>query len=361
MAVRFSSKILRLVLLLAAAAVFAGLPDGARQVSDARAGAEMLRSCCKSIRRAAGMAPDARVQAMLDQVSGGTLYGLVAGLSGEQPIIVGGASYTLTTRYTGAAAAINRVTQYAYEYFQSLGLDVTYHYWSYSSLQRRNVAAEQPGRRTDCIYLLTAHLDSTSSSPSTNAPGADDNASGSAGVLAAASVLSAYRFECTLRYVLFTGEEQGMLGSAVYAQSVAGLGEPVSGVLNLDMLGYNTPNSAPTIEMDIRSGAPGAPDRVLTSMFSAVIEAYQINLAPRLLPSDETGSDHSSFWDEGYPAVLLIEDWQDHTPYYHTPGDRVSSLNMPYYTDFVKAVVGAMAHLAEISPPRRVFLPVLRR
>jgi hypothetical protein len=310
--------------------------------------------------------PDPTVQGMLNQVQSSTLSAYVSGLSGEAAVTIGGAPFTLDTRSTTSATYIEKATQYAYEHFQSMGLAVSYHTWQYNSGQRRNVVAEQPGSDATCLYLLTAHLDDTSQKPNTNAPGADDNASGTAGVLAAADILSHYDFICTLRYVLFTGEEQDLLGSWEYAQEAAQRGDPILGVLNLDMIAYNTPASPATIEMDIRSGPQGDPDRALTTLVSNVIQAYQLNLTALVYASDDDGSDHYSFWEAGYPAVEVIEDWDDHSPYYHTTSDTLSTLNLPYFTAYVKAMLGTMAHLGQLAsttppPAYQIYLPLARR
>jgi hypothetical protein len=320
-----------------------------------------------SVNQPAAITPDSTVQGMINQVQSSTLYNYVAGLSGEggQTVTIGGAPFTLVTRSTDAAAYIEKATQYAYEHFQSLGLAVSYHTWQYSGSQRRNVVAEQPGSNPSCLYLLIAHLDNTSQTPNSLAPGADDNASGVAGIFVAADILSQYQFTCSLRYVLFTGEEQGLLGSDAYAQAAAGRGDPILGVLNLDMIAYNTPGSNATIEMDVRTGQAGNPDRVLSTMVSNVISAYEINLISGVYEWDEADSDHYSFWQAGYAAVYVGEDWDDHTPYYHMTTDRVTTLNMPYFTDYVKAIVGAFAHLGQVAavPPlnNQLYLPLLRR
>jgi hypothetical protein len=345
---------------LVLALILLGQP--APQASFAQAPEAPLPAQTQARRRA--LTPDPAVQAMINQVQSSSLSAFVAGLSGEQALTIGGSPYTLATRSTTAAIPIEKATQYAYEYFQSLGLETSYHTWQYAGSQRRNVVAEQPGTDETCLYLLTAHLDSTSGSPKTLAPGADDNASGTGGVLAAAGILSKARFICSLRYVLFTGEEQGLLGSEAYAQAVAEKGDPILGVLNLDMIAYNTPGSPATIELDIRSGQEEAEDRPLTRMISDVNQAYQLGLTVQVYASDDDGSDQYSFWMEGFPAVEVIEDWDDHSPYYHSTGDKLSTLNMPYYTAYVKAMVGTMAHLGKIAPapnPVRFYLPLVRR
>jgi len=306
--------------------------------------------------------PDPVVQAMLNQVQSSTLAAYVSGLSGQTSVTIGGAPFTLVTRSSTSTGTIQKATQYVYEHFQALGLAASYAPWQSSGIQGRNVVADQPGSDPTCLYLLTAHLDDTSASPNSLAPGADDNASGVAGVLVAARILSQSHFICSLRYVLFTGEEQGLLGSDVYAQAAAQRGDPIQGVLNLDMIAYNTPGSPATIEMDIRSGLAGNPDRVLTTLVTGVIQAYQLDLTPLVYALDDDGSDQYSFWTAGFPAVEVIEDWDDHSPYYHQTSDTLSTLNLPYFTRYVKAMVGAMAHLAKIAPlPFHIFLPLLKQ
>ncbi len=311
------------------------------------------------------LTPDPQVQGMLDQVQSSVLYGYVADLSGEQAAIIGGAPFTLSTRSTDAPAFINKATQYGYEQFGSMGLAVSYHSWDYDGSPRRNVVAEQTGTDPNCLYLLTAHLDDLSPSETTLAPGADDNASGTTGVLVIADILSQYRFSCSLRYVLFTGEEQDLLGSEAYAQDAKARGDPILGVINLDMIAYNSPGSAATIEMDIRSGTRGTKDRLMSNMVVDVIQAYQLSLTPLVYASDDDGSDQYSFWTAGYPAILAIEDWDDHSPDYHEITDTVDTLNMTYFTEYVKAITGTLAHLGKVmpsEPPRfRIYLPLMKK
>ncbi|MBN1145830.1 MAG: M28 family peptidase [Anaerolineales bacterium] len=289
--------------------------------------------------------PNPSVEAMLSLVDSDTLYTQVGNLSGQWPVNISGSPYRLYTRYTYTDIPIKKATRYAYEYFQSLGLPSGYDYYYISGYEKRNVLAEQvglaqPGR----IFLLTAHLDSYSGSYSYSlAPGADDNASGSAALMHIADILSHYDFACTLRYALFTGEEQGMIGSNAYAADVFAAGEDVEAVLNMDMLAYNTPGTRPKIELHTRPG--NVNDLAIANLFADVIPAYQINLVPMILQDGETFSDHSSFWQRGYPAILAIEDWNDHTPYYHTTNDRLGTINMGYYTEFVKAALATFAHM----------------
>ncbi len=291
--------------------------------------------------------PDPVIQEMIDRVLAGSVSMLDGGLSGEFPVIIGGDSYTIATRNTGQAEPTEKATQYTYEYFQSQGLPVSYHIYNHPYYgQRRNVVAEQTGlTQPERLFLITAHLDDMPSG--TIAPGADDNASGSTGVLLAANILSDYNFDCTLRYVLFTGEEQGLIGSEAYAQDAYNNGDNIEGVLNLDMIGYNTKNSPPVIELHTRNA--NQEDLAIANLFVDVVSAYDLNLTPTIIQDGISASDHYSFWQFGYPAILAIEDWNDHTPYYHTTGDQLETLDLAYFTNFVKASVGTFAHMGCLS------------
>jgi hypothetical protein len=111
----------------------------------------------------------------------------------------------------------------------------------------RNVIADKPGSSTGTrdVVLITAHLDSINlrGGPAASAPGADDNGSGSAGLLAMARAFQDHRGMHDLRFVLFGGEEQGLFGSKQY---VAGLSASerarIQAVINMDMIGsLNSP------------------------------------------------------------------------------------------------------------------------
>jgi hypothetical protein len=292
--------------------------------------------------------PDVRVEALMTQINTGTVVAYERALTGEDAVIVGGKLYSITTRYSYSGEPISQATRYAYEHFQNLGLDVTFHEYTWSGEHWRNVVAERRGLgRSDEVYLITAHLDDLPPGPV--APGADDNASGSTAVLVAADRLSQLDFDCTLRFVLFTGEEQGLRGSAAYAAAIAAAGDEVRGVLNLDMIGYDA-DTDPIVDLHARGAIPGSV--AVAQTFSQVVAAYDLNLTPDILVDDWLGnySDNKSFWDQGYPAILAIEDWDDFTPYYHSVSDTLDTLDLDYLTEYVRAAAGTFAHMGCLSP-----------
>jgi len=289
---------------------------------------------------------DPLVQGMIDQVTTAAVQGYEAQLSGITPIIVEGAAYTLPTRYTDSGAPIQKATQYIGEHLADLGLSVEFHQWN--ETKPPNVIGQITGETAPGqIFVIGAHLDDMPSG--LTAPGADDNASGSAATLVAADILSQYEWGCTLRLAFWTGEEQGLLGSGAYAARAKTNNETIKGYLNLDMLGYN---AAPPRNVDLYYQATPSGSEQIADIFMGVVSAYGLNLNPVKydVATYSTGrrSDNASFWNQGYPAILAIEDYEgrDFTPNYHTTNDTLSTLDMDYLTTIVKASVGTFAHMS---------------
>ena len=179
------------------------------------------------------------VQEIIDQVDLTRLMFNTNELSGQQATTINGQPYTITTRNTLSGTPVNQSVAYMVERLQRLGLAVTTHTWNAS--RPPNVIAEKPGLNPSAgIVIICAHLDDMPSSGL--APGADDNGSGSIAVLHAAEILAPYNFDATLRFILFTGEEQGLLGSAAYANMVQS--QDIRGVLNMDMIAWDNSGRA---------------------------------------------------------------------------------------------------------------------
>jgi hypothetical protein len=318
--------------------------------------------------RAAGLADEpfvsnAWVAAMVGAVTSNRLMDLVSQWSGEEPAACGQELRAIPTRRTDSGAPLRKALEFGHEYLQALGLAPVYHTWSGGYVNSNLVATQVGTTASNELILITAHLDSYAWD-GYRSPGADDNASGSAAVLAAASVFSQCQFERTIRYVLFTGEEQGLLGSTVYAAAARAAGDNIVAVVNLDMIGWDG-SGGPTARLYIRSTPASAysNDLPIARAFTNVVAAYglQGRLAPVISPdSSITYSDHSPFWNNAYPALLGIEDYggADFNPYYHQAGDNLAHLNIAYFTAFAQAAIGTVAHLAKPVGPRA--LDVLR-
>lgn len=302
----------------------------------------------------AAITHDQAVADIISQITTQTLAYELAGLTGERPVTVAGSLYTIATRNSYQTEAISMATRYVYEQFAIDGLDVTFHNYVWNGHHWRNVEAEKSGAvDPDVLYLITAHVDDRPEGALV--PGADDNGSGSVAVMMAARLLENRHFAHTLRFVLFTGEEYGLRGSTAYVSDCVAGGENIQGVINLDMIGYNT--GKPVFNVYARSGTkPGASEsRQLADVISGVVGIYNLDLIPRRIDYDKYplkyGSDQWSFLDQGYPAILVIEDdWDDLTPHYHQTSDRLSTLDLDYYADTTRAAVATIAHLGQLLP-----------
>jgi PKD repeat protein len=292
---------------------------------------------------------DPVIDGLMSQVTQSKVDTYIRNLSGENPVTIGGSSYTITTRHTASGTPIDKATQYVYEFMEGEGLTVSYHNWSDSGYSGRNVIGEMTGTtHPGEIVLITAHLDDMPSGGL--APGADDNASGSVGVMVSSELLSQQIFRRTVRFAVFTGEEQWLLGAQAYSDMVYLAGDNIVAVYNMDMISYDG-TGGPDLRLHTRiTSNPGYPDDLaIANTFIDVVNTYSLssNLTPIIDADGITQSDHSAFWNNGYPAILGIEEHDlDMTPYYHTTSDTVSTLNMTYFTNYVKASVGTAAHLA---------------
>lgn len=289
---------------------------------------------------AAPLARDPVVDSLMPQLTEEGLRDLVDGLSGQKAVIVGGAAVTLNTRYTFAARLAD-AERYVYEYYQALGIPVSYATWSYGNYSGRNVIAEVRGAVTpEKVLLVGGHLDNTSQIPYTTAPGADDNATGTAATLLIARLLKNYTPDFTVRFVHFTAEEQGHWGSIVYARQMRARGEQVIGYFDLDMIGWDG-NGDRVVEIHTGSGPKS---NALATSFLERNARYDIGLNfERKSTTSSRFSDHSSFWDQDYASFLIIENFfddaiaRDRNPYYHNTGD------LPSRVDFYVARIGRLA------------------
>ena len=216
----------------------------------------------------------------------------------------------------------------------SYGLTVELEPFTYSGTTYFNVVATQVGTLyPDKQFIIGAHFDSV------NNPGADDNASGTALMLQAASVLSKYPSDYTMKFIAFDREEQGLIGSYAYVDAHAG--EDVLGMISTDMVAYNRGTNA----ADIYAGSGSL---TLQSNVAACVTEYGDGLG-YYMKGSSGGSDHRPFERAGYAACLFIEDWGN--PFYHTAQDNVDEpgyIDYAYATRMTRSIVGWMVDSAVV-------------
>ncbi|MBS3773111.1 MAG: M20/M25/M40 family metallo-hydrolase, partial [Candidatus Thermoplasmatota archaeon] len=159
------------------------------------------------------------VQDMIDAVNESMVHEYLEGLVSFGP------------RYTGSENC-TAAAQWIHDQFAAMGLHVRFHEWNYAGFSSQNIVATLNGS-SDAEIILSAHYDTVAVSP-----GADDDGSGVASLLAAASVIQSHTFTHTIRFIAFSGEEVGTYGSFTYARQAYQRGDHIRAVVNLDMVGY---------------------------------------------------------------------------------------------------------------------------
>lgn len=278
------------------------------------------------------------VQAIINQTNLDSLVYFVKELSGEVSTIINGSPYTIVSRHKNNASN-DKSADYIKQKLNSYGL-TTYDQWF--SGTGRNVYGVQLGTEfPNQKFMICAHYDDMPSG--TTAPGADDNGSGTAAVIEAARIFSNYTFPFTIVYALWDEEEQGLVGSAYYAQQAANAGDSILGVLNMDMIAWDSNNDS-VAELHVR---PIANSMTLKDKMVEVNSTYNIGVNINIINPGLTASDHSSFWNKNYSAILLIEQYYgDFNAYYHTVNDKLLYFNLPYFHKLSKLTIGTLATLA---------------
>ena len=269
----------------------------------------------------------------------------------------------------------NRVVDALLAELRALGLAPVGHEFAFAGRVLRNVIADIPGEQPSLV-VVGCHLDSTAArdpgfSPSRDpARGADDDASGMAAVLAIGRHVAALAQPThhTVRLGFFNAEESGLVGSRAYAASLKARGAEIAAVVCCDMIAFNS-DSLRTFE--VHAGFTDPAIRDLSAPLAQVVARAAARfgvLAPAQVYTGTTPtggtdptrfdgainrSDHASFHEQGYPAVLVSEDFfpnrpgdpaSDPNPNYHSNTDAV--IDAAYGADITRAVSVAVLELA---------------
>ena len=248
------------------------------------------------------------------------------------------------------------------------GLRVDFHAFTDPKLKRggelvpqRNVIATLPGTtRAGEVVVFGAHYDSLNlrekENPDAIAPGANDNATGTAGVLEAARILSRTPHDRTIVFACFSAEEQGLLGAWHYAKHLKDSGVHVVAMLNNDIIGGTKDDegrrlnenrlrcfSAPPQESDSRRMARLAKIVVERKMPDFTVLVQDAVDRPR------RAGDHKSFNAHGFTAIRFIEGVETDVVH-HTPQDVIGRIHFPYCARVVEADIALVANLASAPP-----------
>ncbi len=259
--------------------------------------------------------------------------------------------------------------------YNAAGLYFEKQTFAFGGTTGQNLIASLPGTSSaEKVVIADAHYDTV-----INAPGADDNGSGTVGMMEIARLLSRYPSKKTQRYIGFDLEESGLVGSLNYVASGIPAGEQIEGVFNFEMIGYwsDQPNTQtlPTgfsllfplqaqavadnqYRGDFITNVGSANSQTLLQLFANAAQQYVPGLKVLSLSVPGNGqavpdlrrSDHAPFWDSNRKALMLTNGANFRNTCYHTSCDTLEDkLNFTFMSNVVKATIAAMAQLVEVQ------------
>lgn len=261
------------------------------------------------------------------------------------------------------ANELSAATRYITESLEGWGYEVRVQPFESRGLTVRNLEVELPGsKKNQEIIVLGAHYDSVFGTP-----GANDNGSGVAALLEIARLLAGKSFARTIRFVAFTNEEPPFflskeMGSLVYATRARQSNEPIKAMLALETIGYYSqqpgsqkyPFPFSFFYPDTANFIGFVGNLSSRSLVRQAIKAFRTSTA---LPSEGlaapgwmTGvywSDHWSFWQAGYPAIMVTDTALFRYPHYHRDTDTPEKLDYPSLTRATMGLVDVVSVLAD--------------
>jgi hypothetical protein len=269
-------------------------------------------------------------------------------------------------------AQLNAAADFIEDSFSRAGLRIRRDSYDMGGQPCHNIEAETPGNRQE-IIVVGAHYDSVFGSP-----GANDNGSGVAALLALAQRFAARETERrpprrtpnkTLRFVAFVNEEppyflSGEMGSLVYARRCKERGDKISAMISLETIGYfsDAPHSQtyPSPGLGVFYPKVGnfigfvsnVRSRTLLRRVIALFRKHaKIPSEGASLPAFIPGvswSDQWSFWQHGYPAIMVTDTAPFRYPYYHSSNDTPDKLDYDRFTLVVSGMEKVIKDLADL-------------
>jgi hypothetical protein len=301
---------------------------------------------------------NAEIQRLLDAISADSLRSYVASLAGFE------------TRHSmsdtvSAVKGIGAARRWLWRKLQSIeqasGGRLQVYYDDFTAMicgattMQRNVVARLPGTATpERQILVSGHYDSRTVGGCDGngfSPGANDDASGTAGVLELARVLSRHQFKATILFVAFSGEEQGLFGSRHYAAAAKQRGDNIIAMATNDIIGNVRGGSGIIDSTSVRcfsDNSMSSPHLQLARYIKLQAEPYVAGFTVRVVLARDRqgrGSDHFSFYEQGYPAVRLIEP-EDNLDRQHNPNDLIQFMSFSYHRKVVRVNAAFIASLA---------------
>jgi hypothetical protein len=256
------------------------------------------------------------IGALIDDVSGQNVERTMSEL-----VAIGAADGSgVGTRYYTTAGNM-QAAEYLYRQLESYGLDVWYEdFLSWEGYLMVNVIGEIPGADDSAIYGVMAHFDTISENLAVS-PGADDNASGVAGSLEIARILSGYELNHPVRVIFVNVEEVGIVGSQEFATRARSEGIPYAGVFNLDSIGASR-----QYNYLVLNGS--ADTRWMSDLFVRINEAYGLGQSINAMTNEAIVADDNRLRDNGIDSMMIARELYGQSPYHHTAADLMDTVSL---------------------------------
>lgn len=229
------------------------------------------------------------------------------------------------------------------------------------------------------VFVIGSHFDSVPGSP-----GADDNASGVAGMLEIARILSDVQTDLSIEFVGFALEEAPIVGSTQYVENISRDSQrEVIGMISLEMIGYFSEEANSQIPLssipsclslseegrstgDFITNVGNNNSAKLLKTFQEAATTYVPDLLTLTAQVAENGvcfpdtrrSDHSPFWDEGYQALMITDTANFRNPNYHQPSDTLDTLNLTFAKQVTQATLATTILSTQNVPEPSVLMLV---
>jgi Zn-dependent M28 family amino/carboxypeptidase len=258
------------------------------------------------------------------------------------------------------AEAMEEAARYIFQELQKAGFTAWKEPFQWEGRWFNNIVAEKKGLTSpDHLLILGAHYDTVPGSP-----GADDNASAVAVLLEVAKQVQGAALSSSVRFVAFGLEEYGYVGSTYHAKRTRDRAEKIIGMISLEMLGFTGPKQKYPLYINPKF-FPNVGDFIgvvgnerskgLLEEVRRVFKAFVPKLPSEFIvvPGNGEGleevrlSDHSPFWDQGYPALLVTDTAFLRNPNYHLPGDTMETLDFEFMRKVAVGVYHSVVSLAK--------------
>ena len=254
---------------------------------------------------------------------------------------------------------LEQAAQYIEREFQKIGWEVKEDTFQWEGKSYKNIVAEKKGMTSPHrVFILGAHYDTVPGSP-----GADDNASAIAVLLEVARNIQTAPLDGTVRLIAFSLEEYNFVGSTHYVEKFQRGEEKILGMISLEMVGFTGPRQDyppylnPKYYPNVGDFIAIIGNERSKELLEKVCQSFRAHV-PRLpleflvVPGNGEGmeevrlSDHSTFWDQGFPALLVTDTSFLRNPNYHLPSDRMETLDFEFMR---KVAIGVYYSILELA------------